>query len=117
VHRNATLCLFYDEVNTSSCMGVFKELLIDHSVDGVQLPDNIVIVAACNPAREKIQIAGDRREELGNEWAVGGHYQVRPLPGSMQQMTWDYGSLKPEQEQEFIVKRLRLVLPLRPFAH
>lgn len=104
-HRKATLCIFFDEVNTSSCMGVFKELLIDHSLDGQPLPDNIVIVAACNPSRDKIELEGDRREELGNEWAIG-HYQVHPLPRSLQDMTWDYGSLKPEQEWEFIRKRL-----------
>ena len=81
-HNRATLCIFFDEVNTSSCMGVFKELVIDHSLDGERLPENIVIVAAGNPARDKIEIAGDRREELGNEWAIG-HYQVHPLPASM----------------------------------
>lgn len=105
-HRDATLCIFFDEINTSSCMGVFKELVIDHSLDGIELPSNIVIVAACNPAREKIELAGDRREELGSEWAIG-HYQVHPLPASMQHMTWDYGSLMPAQEKEFIQKRLR----------
>eukprot|EP01047_Picozoa_sp_COSAG01_P012374 COSAG01_NODE_556_length_15526_cov_13.393725_1_plen_5121_part_01 len=107
-HRKATLCIFFDEVNTSSCMGVFKELVIDHSLNGVQLPNNIVIVAACNPAREKIELAGDRREELGSEWAIG-HYQVHPLALSLQQMTWKYGSLRPEQEWEFIQKRLRFI--------
>jgi hypothetical protein len=89
-------------------MGVFKELLIDHSLDGELLPDNILIVAACNPARDKIEVAGDRREELGNEWAIG-HYQVHPLPTSLQHLLWDYGSLKPDQEKEFIQKRVQLL--------
>ena len=104
-HRETTLCIFFDEVNTSGCMGVFKELLIDHSLDGVPLPENVIVVAACNPARAKLQLAGGRREELGNEWAMG-HYQVHPLPSSLQQMTWDYGSLQPDQEWEFIQKKL-----------
>ena len=104
-HNKVTLCIFFDEVNTSSCMGVFKELLLDHSCDGQQLPENIVIVAACNPARGKIALVGDRREELGNEWAIG-HYQVHPLPASLEQMKWDYGNLNAEQEKEFIEKRL-----------
>lgn len=104
-HRLTTLCIFYDEINTSGCMGSFKELVIDHSVDGTPLPENIVIVAACNPARGKLTLAGDQRQELGNEWAIG-HYQVHPLPTSMQQLVWDYGALNPAQEKEFIQKRL-----------
>jgi hypothetical protein len=107
-HRRATLCLFFDEFNTSSCMGVFKELLIDHSFDGVPLPENIVVVAAGNPSREKIELSAESSDEQGHQWAIG-HYQVHPLPASMQQMMWDYGSLKPDQEKEFIEKRLRFL--------
>ena len=108
-HRKATLCLFFDEFNTSSCMGVFKELLIDHSFDGNLLPSNIVIVAAGNPSREKIEFSTDARsDEQGHQWAIG-HYQVHPLPTSMLQMMWDYGSLKPDLEREFILKRLRFL--------
>ena len=90
-------------------MGVFKELVIDHSLDGRQLPKNIVVIAACNPARDKIERMADRREELGNEWVIG-HYQVHPLPASMQQMTWDFGALKPAQEEEFIRKKLNFLI-------
>jgi hypothetical protein len=108
-HHTATICVFFDEVNTSSCMGVFKEMLIDHSLDGESLPDNIVIIAACNPSRDKIEVGGERRQEMGTEWAIG-HYQVHPLPRSIQQMTWDYGSLNAEQEREFIGKKLQYIV-------
>lgn len=107
-HRNVKLCIFLDEVNTSSTMGVFKELIVDRRLDGCDLPENVVVIAACNPAREKLvhfSAANARREELGKEWAMG-HYQVHPLPLSIEQVTWDYGSLKPEQEAEFIEKRM-----------
>eukprot|EP00966_Prymnesium_polylepis_P034103 792892-Prymnesium_polylepis.1 len=89
-------------------MGVFKELLIDHSFLGERLPENIVIVAAGNPSRDKIELSADSRDEQGHQWAIG-HYQVHPLPASMQQLMWDYGSLKPDQEKEFIEKRLRFL--------
>lgn len=108
-HRAITLCIFFDEVNTSSCMGVFKELLIDHSLGGEPLPPNIVLVAACNPSRERIDMAGDRREELGNEWVIG-HYQVHPLPASLEQMKWNFGSLNPSQEREFVEKKLAYIV-------
>lgn len=105
VHKHIKLCIFFDEVNTSPYMGVFKELLIDHSLNGVTLPSNLITIAACNPCRDKIQVSGDRREELGNEWAMG-HYQVHSLPTSMRQMTWAYGSMSSSQEYEFICKKL-----------
>lgn len=108
-HRKTTLCLFFDEFNTSSCMGVFKELLVDHSFDGKPLPRNVVIVAASNPSREKIQMNADARlDEQGQQWAIG-HYQVHPVPESIRQVMWDYGSLTPALELEFIDKRLRLL--------
>jgi len=43
-HRKTTLYLFINEFNTSNCMGVFKELLIDHSFDGKSLHANVVVV-------------------------------------------------------------------------
>ena len=110
-HRTTTLCIFLDEVNTSSTMGVFKELIIDHRLNGHELPVNVVVIAACNPAREKLvhlSAVNARREELGKEWAMG-HYQVHPLPLSIEQITWDYGSLTSEQEKEFIEKRLAVL--------
>jgi hypothetical protein len=38
-----------DEVNTSSCLGVFKEIMIDKRFNGKLLPPNIFWVAAVNP--------------------------------------------------------------------
>eukprot|EP00981_Chlorochromonas_danica_P006553 scaffold1431_cov167-Ochromonas_danica.AAC.13 len=110
LHDSIKLCIFFDEINTCTCMGVLKEIIADHSFNGVALPDNVVIIASCNPAREKIALHGDRREEQGLEW-VSGHYQVHPLPPSLQLMAWSYGSLQPKQEQEFIEKRLAYFLP------
>ena len=107
-HKEVNLCIFLDEVNTSSTMGVFTELIIDRRLNGRDLPSNIVVIAACNPAREKLVHLSDvnaRREELGKEWAMG-HYQVHPLPLSIEMITWDYGALTKEQEEEFVTKRL-----------
>ena len=108
LHRSATICIFLDEINTSSFMGVFKELVVDHRLSGRDLPNNITVVAACNPARDRLVMSDARRLELGNEWAIG-HYQVRPVPGSMQQVMWDYGSLTPAHEREFIEKRMHQI--------
>jgi len=112
-HKEVALCLFLDEFNSSSCMGVFKELIIDHSLNGVDLPSNVVVISACNPARDRLAHftgANARREELGKDWAMG-HYQVHPLPLSMEMVKWDFGALTPLQEKEFIDKRMRTLYP------
>ena len=108
-HKNVMLCVFFDEINTSNCMGVLKEIIIDHTVNGVAIPSNVIILAACNPARKKLTVYGDRKEEHGMDW-VSGHYQVHPLPQSLQLMTWDYGSLTKIQEEEFIYKRVQYLV-------
>ena len=70
-----------------------------------------MVIAACNPAREKLvtlSAANARREELGKESAMG-HYQVHPLPQSIEQVVWDYGALTSKQEEEFVQKRLAVL--------
>ena len=42
IHRKIKLCIWFDKVNTSSCMCVFKEMLVDHSLNSEYLPNNIV---------------------------------------------------------------------------
>lgn len=51
--RDATpsFVVFLDEVNTSSIMGSVQDVLIDKSLEGEPLPDNIFWVCATNPYR------------------------------------------------------------------
>ena len=106
-HKNTKLCIFFDEINTSSHMGILKEVITNHTVNGLGISKNVVIVAACNPARKKVNFFSNRKQEHGIEW-VAGHFQTHPLPPSFEMMLWDYGSLHPKQEEDFIKKRLEL---------
>lgn len=58
------------EINTSSILGYLKEAIVDRSTSGDRLPNNVVIIAACNPSRDQIQ-ATTRERDLGREWASG----------------------------------------------
>ena len=108
-HLNIKVVVFLDEVNTSSTLGLLKEMIVDHSFSGEMLESNIVLIAACNPVRNSISQAKPSREiDLGKTWA-SGHYQVKKLPMSLQVMTWDYGSLKCDQEKEFIYRRILMM--------
>lgn len=105
----------FTEINTSSLIGFLKEVVIDRSIAGEELPDNVVIIAACNPARSQIQ-STTRERDLGREWA-SGHYQVSPLPPSLQQLKWSFGSLTQRQEKEFIFRRMESSCGSRMAAH
>jgi hypothetical protein len=45
------LWVFLDEINTCNCMGLICELMTKHTCQGVELPDNIFFIGACNPYR------------------------------------------------------------------
>eukprot|EP00796_Vickermania_ingenoplastis_P001552 gene1552-937_t len=106
--ESAKVCVFLDEFNTASCMGLMKEIIQDHSFYGEALPENLSIIAACNPHRKRLKPAfmPQQTVEQDDEWAAV-HYNVRQLPPALQEMTWTYGALTDEQEKEFIQKRLR----------
>ena len=58
------LVLFLDEVNTCNAMALFKEVVIDRCLDGRPLPDNVALVAACNPYRLRAARAMHGGEEM-----------------------------------------------------
>ena len=97
-----TLTVFLDEINTSHCLGLFKEIVVDGTFDGEMLPDNIFIVAACNPHRSMpATLHLDTKIE---DWVLGW-YNVRKLHPTMSRIMWDYGALNKNQEQEYIKQK------------
>eukprot|EP01083_Nonionella_stella_P289832 986303_1 len=50
---NDDLWIFLDEINTSPAIGHFKEILCDNCFEGVPLPTNMKVIAACNPYRKR----------------------------------------------------------------
>eukprot|EP00978_Attheya_sp_CCMP212_P019243 scaffold53665_cov59-Attheya_sp.AAC.6 len=114
-HTNAVVVVFLDEINTSSIMGLFKEIVIDHFICGDALEANIVVVSACNPARKQFAMDGEmmRENDLAREWA-SGHYQVSEMKGSLGLLKWTYGSLNKDQEKEFIFRRIQMLNSVIP---
>ena len=49
-HKDLTLCVFVDEINTASALGMVSEAIVSRSVNGEPLPSNIFFVGALNPA-------------------------------------------------------------------
>ncbi|KRX03121.1 hypothetical protein PPERSA_10202 [Pseudocohnilembus persalinus] len=52
--QSEKLIIFFDEINTNiGVNGIFKELIVDRTVNGEKIPDNITFIAACNPYKLK----------------------------------------------------------------
>ena len=99
---------FLDEINTCDHLGVLNEVICHHSLKGVQLPDNLIFIAACNPYRL-------RENSIVSTGLDGKHqqdemsklvYRVHPLPETMMDYVWDYGSLDKEDEKSYIRQML-----------
>ncbi len=67
--------VFLDEVNTSSILGSVQDVLMDNSLEGKALPNNIFWVCATNPYRAVAQ-AVDPNSAASGDVAFRAHYQV-----------------------------------------
>jgi E3 ubiquitin-protein ligase RNF213 len=121
------IVVFLDEINTCNCMGLFKEIVCDRSLNGQILPHNVKIIAACNPYRlrttkslyggeEMAGLAFEHFCKSANLENVGTGikdplrnlvYRVHPLPEAMIDHVFDFGSLSAETESLYIKAMLR----------
>ena len=49
---NKKIWVFIDEINTCKSMGLFSEIICNHSCNGKKLNSNLVFIGACNPYRK-----------------------------------------------------------------
>ncbi|KAK3605800.1 hypothetical protein CHS0354_002416 [Potamilus streckersoni] len=97
--------LFLDEINTNDHIWLLSDIICHHSCLGRKLAPNLVLMAACNPYRlrseSSIHTAGlddkARTDELSRLL-----YRVHPLPETMVDYVWDFGSLSRSDEKMYI---------------
>ncbi|CAF1032097.1 unnamed protein product [Rotaria sordida] len=94
---NIELVVFFDEVNTSSCLGLIKEMFIDKTLHGVNLPENIFFTAAINPSR---------KTELTDDDFYRVDYLVHELPQSLQNLVVQYGILESSTMRDYIQQKI-----------
>lgn len=100
---------FLDEINTCGSLGLFKEMICDGSMQGKILPANLVILAACNPYRKKPATSGTAcgiAMTGGDTNANELVYVVQPLPETLYDYVWDYGTLNPGEERRYVTSML-----------
>ena len=109
IYNPKKLWVFLDEINTCNCMGLISELICKHSCNGIPLPDNIVIIGACNPYRlSKINSMDGLhfKNEIINP-SSNLVYTVNPLPHSLLNYVINFGSLSPEDEKKYIINIIK----------
>eukprot|EP00105_Crassostrea_gigas_P007930 XP_011422347.1 PREDICTED: E3 ubiquitin-protein ligase rnf213-alpha isoform X2 [Crassostrea gigas] len=111
--------LFFDEANTTEAIGLIKEIMCDHAMEGepLKLCQSLKIVAACNPYRKHSEDLIKRLEQAGLGYHVDAEkttdrmgrvpmrrlvYRVQPLPQSMLPLVWDFGQLDTKVEEMYI---------------
>ena len=102
---NQQIWLFLDEINTCDHMGLLTEIICHHRCFGKALANNLVFIAACNPYRlreeHQITTAGLDGKVKMDEFSRLV-YRVHPLPETMIDYVWDYGTLHQSDENSYI---------------
>jgi hypothetical protein len=93
------LVVFFDEVNTSSCLGLFKEMFMDGTMHGTHIPKNIFFTAAINPF---IKPTDNRPRVHRNDFIV------HELPQSLENLMVSYGALESKTLADYIFKKIAM---------
>ncbi|XP_028396213.1 uncharacterized protein LOC114520186 [Dendronephthya gigantea] len=107
---NEQVWAFLDEINTCDHLGLINDIMCHRTLLGYSLPKNLVFLAACNPyvlrSEEQIKTGGLEVKNIIDEYS-GLVYRVHPLPEAMIDYVWDYGSLSPTDERDYIKRMVR----------
>ena len=103
--------IFLDEINTCNHLGFLSEIITEHKMNGIPLPNNIYFIGASNPYKL-------RKPQTGNVNKVGLQivnsvnsissstielvYKVNKFPMSINDFIWDYGTLSNDQSFMYI---------------
>ena len=98
--------VFLDEINTCNSLGLITEIMCNHTYLGKKINDNFIFIAACNPYRlltKKMKKSGLVYYNMKESNKLNNLvYTVNPLPHSLLNFVFDFGSLKPEDEKKYI---------------
>lgn len=111
-HLKRSFWLFLDEINTCDHLGLICDALCHHHCKGKLLSPNLKILAACNPYRlrsdESIFTPG-LQGKIKTDQLSKFVYRVHPLPETMIDFVWDYGSLQTQDEICYIKRMVQEV--------
>ena len=101
--KNRKIWVFLDEINTCNSMGLITEIMCKNTLYGKPLDDRYVFIAACNPYR--VYKKGNLLLNVlykKNQKEKSLVYTVNPLPMSLMNFVFNFGSLKKDDESAYI---------------
>ena len=101
--KKRKIWIFFDEINTCNSMGLLTEIFCKNTIYGKALDDRYVYFAACNPYRisKKENIISNFLCKK-NQKKKNLVYTVNPLPLTLLNFVFNFGSLKPNDEKRYI---------------
>ena len=99
---NKKIWVFIDEINSCKSMGLFNEIICNHSYNRIELNKNLVFIGACNPYRKSkndqkicgLPPPGKKKNRI--------LYNVNPLSHSLMNFVFYFGSLIKKDEEKYI---------------
>ena len=105
-YKNEDIWLFFDEINTSESIHMISEMICKRTLLDDTIPVNLKIFAACNPYQLKLKNDEELEPLINENQKLSLTYFVDPLPKSIIEHTWNYGSLKEEDVKRYISNML-----------
>ena len=109
-NEKVQIWIFMDEINTCNHLGLISDIICHHSLHGRPLSRKLIFLAACNPYKKRpekqIMTAGLEGKNVTDEYSKLV-YRVHPLPEAMIDYVWDYGSLGPKDERDYIQRMVK----------
>ena len=102
LYEEKKLWVFFDELNTCKYMDLLSEIICKHSYQGKKLPENIVFIGAVNPYRKSKQKKAGLKIDNNDDYESDLVYTVNPMPHSLLNFVFDFGSLNSEDEKRYI---------------
>ena len=116
--------VFFNDINSSKSMGLINELMCKHTCQGKPLPSNIVFIGACNPYKQSKKInhveqkigldinqahkqilkylSAKELDFINKVKNKNNIYTLYPLPHSLLNFVFDFGSLTSAGENMYI---------------
>ena len=101
-NKGKELWVFFDEINTCLSLSLLTEIFVNKTFNGKKLNDKIRLIGACNPYRRRekeMERCGYGRENINDKELV---YSVQPLPQSLLNYVFSFGSLNKDDEKKYI---------------
>ena len=113
-NKDENVWIFFDEINTCNSLGLITEIMCNHTYLGNKIDDRFIFLGACNPYRvmnNKMKESGLVYHNMKEDNPLNNLvYTVKPLPHSLLNFIFDFGSLQIKDEKKYIKNMVILIL-------